>query len=848
MKLVIVLYLSPTKFIEIFINFYRELFHRQDIRFILIGGLATCMHFVVYSLLCSFLGFEPLRANILGYLAAVSISFFGNAYWSFRVGASKVRALRFIVVSLAGFSCNAFFVHIVTTTLHLSPNWAAIAIVGITPWFSYVLSSKWAFHPDLGITKQKALDCWYRPIWKLMLAFVFLDLFFFRHNYLSGGDLIFGDLGDPRIVLVLLEHWEHWWRGEAQWNSPSFFWPQEGALGYTDAYFVFAIPHIFLRSIGFDPYLSMEGAFHTMKFVGFCGMTWLLSSRFRVSQNWAIAGGGLFFILNSLYWHSIHMQLASVAITPWVLGLALKWITEGQRKSTSIMLGVLFSAFFLTSFYMAWFSALSVILLIIITLLTKNFHPEKGWQYRLLLGAAAFVVGMLPFLYLYLPVLIEKQGHDFTAVIFNALYPLEFIRVGPNNLLWGWLENFLFKPLYPEIEGDYNYISDYERMSGFTPVLAVGFLIFSIIFIKNWSRHIRTNNGPGCLAAYFSVLGLVFWLISVRYGDFTPWKLVYELVPGGSAMRVPSRILLFVSVFVIPVVILGLVSYFRNIGKSRVAIMIITIMFAEQINTAPLQQISRSKEKVRLSFSPPPSECEAFYISRGDSSFTGYSLLDGFYIPNIDAMVLASMWEVPTLNGISTWFPEGWALQHPGNNHYQKSAHKWARQNSILHSHICSLDMNKREWKTPALLVPIAPKLDANGLSIYESEAEGILIGGWSDTEDWGSWSGSDHVTIQFFPTQENAGFSLKMHAYRAEDRPIKLTVSIKGRDEVWQTEIISSKTDWYSFKSISSLDGPTQIDISIDSPRRPSEWGEPDQRKLAIGLSKIKLIQPENI
>ena len=138
-------------------------------------------------------------------------------------------------------------------------------------------------------------------------------------------------------------------------------------------------------------------------------------------------------------------------------------------------------------------------MLLIIALLTRREVLEKGFVFRSIPGLVLFLIGTTPFLYLYLPVLLDKEGHGFSTVLNNALYPVEFIRVGGSNLIWGWLEEEFFSAEYPAYSGGFSYIPNYERIAGFSPFLAMMFFISSFFFwcsngLSLSARNNRTND------------------------------------------------------------------------------------------------------------------------------------------------------------------------------------------------------------------------------------------------------------------------------------------------------------------------------------------------------------------
>ena len=57
-------------------------------------------------------------------------------------------------------------------------------------------------------------------------------LVFHRATLLSGFDIVQADVGDSRLVVFLLEHWNRVLAWNAEWASPSMFYPVKGVLGY----------------------------------------------------------------------------------------------------------------------------------------------------------------------------------------------------------------------------------------------------------------------------------------------------------------------------------------------------------------------------------------------------------------------------------------------------------------------------------------------------------------------------------------------------------------------------------------------------------------------------------------
>lgn len=119
----------------------------QVMRFALVGAAATCTHYVVA--LISAIHIHIYGANLLGYLAAVAISYFGHQRYSFRVAAEDVshqRQLpRFVAGSLGGLALSYLLLALMRDLVG-APNWLSLAVaVGLVPVYAFVLNKLWVF-------------------------------------------------------------------------------------------------------------------------------------------------------------------------------------------------------------------------------------------------------------------------------------------------------------------------------------------------------------------------------------------------------------------------------------------------------------------------------------------------------------------------------------------------------------------------------------------------------------------------------------------------------------------------------------------------------------------------------
>lgn len=109
--------------------------------------MAAAMHYVAAVGLETSSLLKPADANIMGFLAAFPVSYFGHRFYSFSHLSSKHRQAfpRFFAVALLGFLGNQFLVLSALKYTAL-PFWLVLGVVMVLIAIStYVLSRFWAF-------------------------------------------------------------------------------------------------------------------------------------------------------------------------------------------------------------------------------------------------------------------------------------------------------------------------------------------------------------------------------------------------------------------------------------------------------------------------------------------------------------------------------------------------------------------------------------------------------------------------------------------------------------------------------------------------------------------------------
>jgi hypothetical protein len=529
-----------------------------------------------------------------------------------------------------------------------------------------------------------------------LAAIVFAGGFvwFFREWLFSGFDRIFGDDSDGEILIAIITHWNHVFSGQARWPDPIFFYPERGTLGYTDAMFLYGAAHSVLRVLGFDVFTAFMLVLASLSAIGFFGFLRLATHHFRFSMRWALVGAFLFTFANMNAAGLIHGQLYCAMLLPVLGDLALSaWQETRLRRRFILALGagLLQATVFLTSFQTGWFFCLFLLLFALIhpfvfglAASVALFRDAIAVKRTAIIGfALGFSLGIVPFLLLYLPVLWSGRHRELAEILSNTPDMRDILNVTPGNWMWGEVLRqfgFVGRPNRPWWELDL----------GFTPIVFVILVITTI--------ELKQNKSPTERDRWMLLLGiavLLSWLIQLEFFGWRPWTLIYQVLPGASGIRYTFRSQIVANLFASLVVAGAFHSLEANTrGRRRTSLLAIAavIVLVEQGNIDLPPTISRAETIARISAvrSAPP-ECKVFYLSPGiePREISGW-------IHQAHAMLFAELRNMPTINGYSSWTPDGWDLEEPAGVGYPAAVRDWAGRKRL--TGLCGLDPARGAW------------------------------------------------------------------------------------------------------------------------------------------------------
>lgn len=672
---------------------------------------------------------------------------------------------------------------------------------------------------------------------------------FFRQHLANHFSLLSGDRYDAVIVAALLEHWFNVFKGAAHWASPNYFFPYAKTLSYNDGYFLYGAIYSVFRACALDPFLSSELVNVSVKAIGFGGFLLAARRMLKLPFHWALLGALIFTLSNNSYVQIAHAQLLAVAFTPliaWLLHAAIGALLAGRRRALlchGVAAALLFAALLMTSAYTAWFFALFACIAIAVQLvLLRGAYAPLLLALRqqagaLLLLAAVGVLALAPFVHAYL---LGHHGQrswgELTPYIPSVL---DSINPGYGNYLFGDLFGWLRQHC---TACD---IGTGERETGVGPLL----LLLAALGTGGLLWRRRHGDAVNLLVLGLGLACAVTWLLAVRVGPVTGWYLVYKLWPGASGLRVVSRIFIVLSGPLIALVMWHCSQQQAKWGSTRRGRLLLpllcVLLVGEQLNGRATVGVDRAQLVGHTAAATPPAACRAFYTTQSPDSDTGPNadFVAASLAHNIDAMVIAELVNLPTINGHASFTPPDWNFAAPARADYQQRVRAYARAHAI--SGLCRLDLLNLQWQLDADVRP-APGVIARWDFAAPGNGGAMGLEGFDAAEPFGRWS-----------IAKQAWFRYALPAGAAAPSMVRLTLATMLATPAHPQRVGISVNQQPARQFVFTGSGPQTLDLPLPaSPDRagvisfalpdlisPRELGvNADGRTLAIGLQSIEL------
>jgi hypothetical protein len=460
--------------------------------------------------------------------------------------------------------------------------------------------------------------------------------------------------------------------------------------------FIYAV----FRRLAADPYGAAEHANMVIKLIGFVGNYIFIARVLRLPTGWAALGAAIFTLANNSYVQGGHVQLFTVAFAP-VLATFLNETAQaiGQRRQFAaaawgVASSVCLSIWLLTAFYMAWFFLWFAVIVLLITFAIGGVADVRAAARRLAQCwtsvAAALVTLVLtaaPFIWLYLPKAAETAVHSSSETMDYLLVPADTLNLGGDSLFYAWLHPWLAPYIGPNS----------EHATGFTPALL-------LLFLASLPTVIR-NRRTGAITTAMALAAIGLWMLSTRFGDYSLWPFVYRFVPGAKAIRVVSRIQIFLTWPVVCIGIVGLASWRPSFIHRKVALGLASafgiFLCAEQFNWWRIPNLDPAVSMAWLQSVPvAPAACRTFFVADANPADPDGRQLQSMVGADIQAMLIAEWLGLPTVNGFASVLPPDWDLLWTGRPDYLTRMRAYVHRHGI-EAGLCRFDLPTRKWGAP---------------------------------------------------------------------------------------------------------------------------------------------------
>lgn len=526
---------------------------------------------------------------------------------------------------------------------------------------------------------------------------------FFRIQILTRFGIVFGDRADGLIEISILEHWRNVFLGVSPWMRTLFFYPARDTLGYNDGYFIYGVIFSIWRGIGINPFISSDFTNITIKIIGFVSFFLISLKIFRCPPPIGVLFSMIFTLANNTYVNAYHAQLLSISFAPLITILAYEFIKNAPSNNlksylNGFFLAILFDCWLISTFYTIWFfvygSSICIFIFLLLNINNSNvFHSFLTWLkksfFSIFVTISTLIIGIIPFWHVYHFTSRAVGMHPLSEVESYLPSFIDIINVGPNNIIYGRFINFLSLFL-----GDSLPVQG-EKVMG----LPIGLLLLSIIFIIKTVKNRKLENK---IIISLSIGIPISWIITVNFNGHNVWWLLYKYFPGAAAVRVISRYELFLSFPLTVFSMLGFSYLFKNkinLLCVFLGILISGLLIVEEINRGwPLGLMPHIEMSRLQQIGAPPKNCQVFYVlkSRGGDMY-GDERTDSVYGNNVDAMIIAEYFQLPTINGTDSFLPPNWNINGYRSPDYKNKIDEYLKNNNVRN--VCSLDLYNMVWK-----------------------------------------------------------------------------------------------------------------------------------------------------
>ena len=502
----------------------------------------------------------------------------------------------------------------------------------------------------------------------LYLAVFAVGVTLFTYRPIFSGQLI-GDPFDSRLMIVIHEHWWRWLNGLTDFRDLGFFYPYNTTLGFSDVFLIPGILYSFFRALNFGLAESWTIVTFIVLVIGNLGWT-VIAKRFIYNN-----------VLRIMFVATIITSFsftAFFAINPNIVGYSLlSWfailiyLIEKEKNSVvkqrKIAIFVILLLIFALSY---WYAAFFAGVLILVRLMVGLSYRTKGLVFRNSLAKvktlervwliAIPIILFLIWLFYYVYISVASEPfRSKSEMVLNSPSITMLLNAG-SPTQYG-LKNEIFGQVYQFLGFDL----PFENLIGLG--LAVTFVgLVSLTFVA--------RQGERLIRLWLLTLVFTFLYFTKLFNNNSIHSYLFDIVPGLNSIRYPGRFIIVLSFALIFISFKLLDRLLRN-KKSNVTnvfFYLIAILLLVDQTRGPFTGWNAKLLVNKNLFSQAEeikNNCDYFYLDHPG----------GWWYDQIEAITFSAQIGIPTVNGYSGAFPNGYPVQSWNSTYTSNRIFDWMK-------------------------------------------------------------------------------------------------------------------------------------------------------------------------
>ena len=465
--------------------------------------------------------------------------------------------------------------------------------------------------------------------------------------FITSAPKMIGEPFDTRFQIVVHEHWYWFLKLERPLRDVFIFYPFDKTLGYSDIFFVNGLIYSGLRILSFPILDAWTITNFIIIFLGNVGFAFLFISLLKNKYLIILA---LITITNSyafLVFFSIWPNTAGYALVSWVFFFLLKiWNSKPESFTLWLNLLLIYLPLLTLSFwYPGFFSIMGTILFFLLGIFSGN----KSLRIRFGLLKNLF---HLKKMLLFMPVWLSL----WILFLFIVLPTRGNLRRDPNEIYKGSLSNLDFFSI--DLLGP-TYFKDATSLLFGTEWMSAGhawsvgfpfltFMVFLVIALISRRRLLKFNSLHSM--TFFTIVFSI--VLTISFNNFGLYIYLWQNFELLGVIRTPVRINILINFLML----FFIFSFFDKkiysaepIKKILITILIVFVSIDQfRVIEGSWYRADFLNKDLRKQLPASSSDCQYLGLVNEGA---------GHWSDTIEAMVLSSFTNIPTINGYSGTFP-----------------------------------------------------------------------------------------------------------------------------------------------------------------------------------------------